>query len=353
MYAWMNRHLKLGCETIHERDFAFLNSDQLSVWDAIHPQPSGGPEFERKLLKDLVVRDEKLLARDQRSLASFRRLYGGAWDVLLGRRLEDVGPLSISDGREVDRGSHTEKVLLIRSETHREAIPALVLRPKQWRGKVVIWADPAGKSGLYEEHGEGLVPRPGVRKLLDNNVMVIGADLLYQGEFLAGGGGPDRNRRVENSREAAAYTYGYNYTLFAERVHDLLAVIQFARSNTPAVRQVSLAGLNGAGHWAAAARAQAGNAVAAMALDTAGFRFEDLSDIYAADFLPGSVKYGDLPGLLALGAPGDLWLAGEREIPALVRRMHKLAGGKRGPVMAEAGADGVELEAAEWLLRSP
>ena len=29
------------------------------------------------------------------------------------------------------------------------------------------------------------------------------------------------------------------------------------------------------------------------------------------NFLPGGAKYGDLPGMLALGAPGELWLAGE------------------------------------------
>ena len=49
---------------------------------------------------------------------------------------------------------------------------------------------------------------------------MVGADLIYQGEFLADGQPLEKTRRVENTREAAAYTFGYNHTVFAQRVHD-------------------------------------------------------------------------------------------------------------------------------------
>ena len=39
------------------------------------------------------------------------------------------------------------------------------------------------------------------------------------------------------------------------------------------------------------------------AIDTAGFRFADVTDIHSPDFLPGGAKYGDLPGMLSLSAP--------------------------------------------------
>lgn len=50
--------------------------------------------------------------------------------------------------------------------------------------------------------------------------------------------------------------------------------------------------------------------MAGLAVDTEGFRFST-TGIYDPNFLPGAVKYGDLPTLLALTAPTPLWLAGE------------------------------------------
>ena len=47
-------------------------------------------------------------------------------------------------------------------------------------------------------------------------------DLFYQGEFLEDGQPVSETRRVENPREAAAYTFGYNPSLFAHRVHEEL-----------------------------------------------------------------------------------------------------------------------------------
>ena len=56
--------------------------------------------------------------------------------------------------------------------------------------------------------------------------------------------------------EYACYTYGYNYPLAAERVHDILSAISFIRHSLKA-EKVDLVGLSGAGHWVALARAQA------------------------------------------------------------------------------------------------
>jgi pimeloyl-ACP methyl ester carboxylesterase len=147
-----------------------------------------------------------------------------------------------------------------------------------------------------------------VAKLLEAGVAVIGGDLLYQGEFLPPGEfGP--TPRVGNQREAAGYTFGYNHTVFAARVHDVLSLIAFARQRTAAER-VDLVGLDGGGAWAAAALAVAGQAVGRAAVDTQGFRFAAVDDLHSPDFLPGGAKYFDLPGMLAL-AQRPLWLAGE------------------------------------------
>ena len=54
--------------------------------------------------------------------------------------------------------------------------------------------------------------------------------------------------------ELKAHYFGYNYPLFAQRVHDVLSLVSFAR-NTLGAAKVHLVGLGGAGHWVLAARA--------------------------------------------------------------------------------------------------
>ena len=43
-------------------------------------------------------------------------------------------------------------------------------------------------------------------------------------------------------------------------------------------------------------------------LDVQGFRFGAVDRIDAPDFLPGAAKYGDVPALLALSSPRELWI---------------------------------------------
>ena len=352
MYGWMNAHLKLGLpEPIEEQDYHRLSTSELSVWDDQHPKPSNGPEFERKLLRWITDRDQKLLADSQNSAERFREVYGRAWDAIIGRDLATSGKVALVVRHEADRGTHREKVGLLRNETYGEEIPVLVLEPKRAKSQVVIWAEAQGKEGLFAKNKKGeLQPKPAIQKLLKRGVTVIGADLLYQGEFLADGQPLTRARKVKNPREAAAFTFGYNRTLFAQRVHDLLSVVQFARTQMPKAGQVSLVGLNGAGAWVAAAKAQAGGGVACVAVDTGGFRFANAPDIYDVNFLPGGAKYGDVPGILALAAPGKLWLAGEgTETPALLKRNYQLADASKNLNVARSANK--EAEAVDWLLK--
>ena len=54
------------------------------------------------------------------------------------------------------------------------------------------------------------------------------------------------------------------------------------------------------------ARGLCGDAVARTAADINGFRFEKVAAIGDEMMLPGAVKYGGLPALAALAAPGEL-----------------------------------------------
>ena len=65
----------------------------MSVWDAKHPAPPGGDEFERALLQRMTEQSrrqiEALRPHDGPSLAEYRRVVGGAIETMIGRGLPD------------------------------------------------------------------------------------------------------------------------------------------------------------------------------------------------------------------------------------------------------------------------
>ena len=195
--------------------------------------------------------------------------------------------------------------------------------------------------------GVGGALHPAVAKLLKGGAAVLGADLLAQG-----GEPVKQTRTVNNPREFAGYTFGYNRALFAQRTHDVLTLVQFLRTaqeaDCPQAKSVSLAGWGNMGAVALVARALAGDAVDRAAADTLGFRFGTLLDTRDPRFLPGGAKYFDLPGFIALNAPHALWLAGEKALPEPVAAAYGAA--VRPEVFAGEDAQ-KELAAAEWLLR--
>jgi dienelactone hydrolase len=307
MYGWFNRHLKLGVEEpVVEEDFEPLTPAEFTVWDAEHPKPASGDDVEVALLKSMAEASDRRLA----SLADRRDVVAGALDIMIGRRVPPAGAVTREKIDKKDCGDHWQFKDILRVPAHGEELPVMTFHPKRpaWNGKVVIWVDGAGKAGLFGTAG---APRAEVKRLLDAGFAVLGADLLYQGEFLADGRPLREQPVVKNTREFAGYTYGYNPPLFSRRVHDILALVSFVVHDEHAPREVTLVGADGAGPWVAAARAQAGGAVARALVDTRGFRFASLKSWRDPDFLPGALKYGDLPGILALPAPAALWVVGE------------------------------------------
>ena len=104
----------------------------------------------------------------------------------------------------------------------------VMLRPTKFDGKVVIWLSDEGKSGLFDADGP---PKADVKRLLDAGSVVLAVDLFLLGEFNATDTGRAKNRPVKNPREFAGYKYGYNHALLAQRAHDVLNVIAFAKNH--------------------------------------------------------------------------------------------------------------------------
>jgi dienelactone hydrolase len=329
MYSWINKQFQLGLkEPILEGDYQRLTRQEMSVWDEQHPKPPGGPDFERQLLRRLTDDAARQLADTPRDREAFQKTVGGAVDVIIGRNLAESGAVEWAERASQERDGFVQVTGVLRNTTHREELPVVILRPAQKPRRAVLWISGEGKAGLFAPGaGRDSQPKPEIQRLLGAGFAVVGADLLYQGEFLADGQPVTQTGRVKNPREAAAYTFGYNHTLFAQRVHDILSLVQWLRQPASGCDQVHLVGLDGAGPWVAAARAQAGAAVQSAVIDTGAFRFGKVLDIHDRSFLPGGAKYFDLPGLIALHAPGRLFLAGEGEkAPEVVATVYQAAG---------------------------
>jgi dienelactone hydrolase len=255
MYSWFNKHLKLGYnDPIVEEDFVPLTIAEMTVWDDSHPKPPAGDDYERSLAKTMTADAERQLAAlepsDAAKLAKYREVVGGAVEVLLGHSLADIGKPEFEKTLEEDRGDYLEFAGLLRNPLHGQELPVAFLLPKNWNKRAVLWIDESGKAGLYDADGK---PKAEIKKLLAAGLSVAGIDLIGQGEFLTADQPAPKNRRVKNPREFAGFTYGYNHPLFAQRVHDVLALVAFAQSSEHKPDRIDLVGLDGAGPWVAAA----------------------------------------------------------------------------------------------------
>lgn len=355
MYSWINKHLGLGLEEpIVEEDYRRLSREEMTVWDDKHPLPPSGDDYERSLLSYLTQTSNKQLAAleplDAARLDRYRDVVGQAFQVLVGRELPAAGEVTHELTSEEDRGDYLEFTGLVNHMPAGESLPVIMLQPKQWNRNVVIWLDGQGKQGLYHSGGELQLA---IKKLLGGGTAVIGADLLYQGEFLADGKPLEKQRMTGDGKRAnyAGYTFGYNAPLFAQRVHDALSLVSFAVHHAAAPARVDLVGVNGAAPIAAAATLEAHDKIGRLAVDTQGFRFGAVNQFDDVNFWPGAVKYGDLPALLALAAPRPLWIAGEQEKALLqTQAAYDAAGKKENLHLHSARGDKLAEAAADWLL---
>ncbi len=353
MYAWFNKHLSLGLEDpVLEEDYEPLTPAEVTVWNEQHPRPAGGDEYERALLRYLTDQSDAQMAAlvptDGATLHRYRDVVGGAFETIIGRRVPAHEALRRTKVDKQQKQGYLYFEDMVRLETHGEELPVISLYPTdtKWNGTVVIWVDGRGKRGMFDEMG---ALNSHVRQLVDGGAAVLAADLFQQGEFLDKDEAVTQQRVVGNPRESAAFSFGYNHTLFAQRVHDVLTLISFVKNDEHAAQQVHLAGVHGAGPIAAAARAIAGPQVDKAAIDTQGFRFTSLRSYRDPNFLPGVVKYGDLPAVLALSAPHALYVAGEAgTLPAVVAATYTAANARNRVTLA--GADSKLATAITWLL---
>jgi len=291
IYRWFNTHFRLGLpvERLTERDYPLLTKEQLTVWDEKHPAPAGGDDFERKLLAWWHEDARTQLARGAAAFAAL------AWRAIIGESGPEAKTFELAKRVEVEGGDKTYRALMgvLNVGEGQAALPLIEIRPEVPGGREVLWLHEQGKAGLFMPSGE---LRPEVCRLLEAGVSVAGVDLFGQGEFQADGQPLTVTRRTKNPREAGCYTFGYNPAVFAQRVHDVCAVLSFRPgAETGARRQRSVVSLDGTGPIALVALAVLPMKIDNAVIRTGGFRFGSVLDLQSPSFLSAAAKYGDLP----------------------------------------------------------
>lgn len=350
-YTFLNKHFKLGAQApVIEQDFDPLPPEQLTVWDDQHPAPKAAdPDFERKLLTWFTEDAERQLRAAAATPEGLQGVIRPAVEVLIGRTYATAGDVKLALTDDQDRGDYVKHTGTLLNQTHGEEVDVVWLCPKQWNGRVVIWLDDTGKAAVCSDDGQ---VNPEVQKLVEAGSAVMGADLILQA-----GQPVEQTRVVDNPREFAGYTLGYNHALFAQRTHDVLSLVSFLRHAqdgpcpNPELKTIAIAGWHGSGPIVAAAGGLAGDAIDRIAIDTQGFRFGQLLDYRDPMFLPGGAKYLDLPGLIALQAPRPLWLTGEAQTPDLVSAAYHAASQPEQLTTFNGQAEKQPAAATEWLLK--
>ena len=340
-YTFLNKHFQLGQSApVIERDYQPLSREELTVWNTDHPAPKAAdPDFERSLLKWFHTDAETQLKQCVATSEGCERVIRPAMETLIGRSFAEAGDVAWELTAKQDRGEYLEMSGIVSNRTFQEEMAVTFAYTKQQGGRTVIWLDDAGKAALFETNGS---LKKEVRRLVEQGVTVVGADLLCQTSGVS-----EPTRTVNNKRQVPAYTFGYNHSLFAQRTHDVLTLVKFVRDSKVGThtnpKSVSVVGWNSTGPIALAARCIAGSSIARAAADTKGFRFGKLLDYRDPFFLPGGAKYLDIPGMIALNGGLPLWLAGEAP-NTLVGRVPAVLEGSRDDAVKTASA-------VTWLLK--
>jgi dienelactone hydrolase len=340
MYQWFNQHLQLGISEISERPYTPLTRDEATVFTPDHPAPPKTADAEVTMLRGLDAASRQqiaaLLPKSADGMTEFRRVVGGALEVMIGRSLPPAGSTTFEKQIQTshDKDAWTEFRGLLRLNSHGEELPAIWLLPANWNRHAVLWADGQGKRGLFDADGTTLLPA--IQELVASGFAVGTVDLYLTGDFTDDGRPIAEHPRVNNKREFAGYTLGYNHPLFSQRVHDLLTLISSTVFHERQPEQVHLIGLNGAAPHAICAAAIARDKLASLAVDTHGFRFAGITQIRDVNLLPGAVKYGDLPSLLTLCLPIRTAVAGET--PESLGTLLQAPGGQSVTLLASGSA---------------
>jgi hypothetical protein len=300
MNTFFNKHLKIGAkEPIEEKPFEPIPPGDLSVFDDKHPVPAdaAAPDAIHKIMADASNKQlEALRPTDAKSLAEFQRVVGTALRVMVNDKLPAPADIEAVVADNLNQDGITLKKLFLSRKGLKEQVPAVLAKGKEFDGTVVVWVHPSGKSSLWPD---GKI-QPAAKRLIDAKKAILAVDAFMTGEL-------GKSKPMPIDAKYAGYTFGYNRSLLANRIHDILSAVAYARG-LEGMKAVQLVGWDAAGPWVCLARGLCGDAVARTAADFDGFRYDKVIAMSDEMMLPGAVKYGGLPALTAVAAPAAMYL---------------------------------------------
>lgn len=302
MYGFMNQHFALGFnEPVLEREFIVSSKEELTVWTQEHPLPSGdqaGGAHEKAILKHWSDDSDALIQKQP-------EIRGTAWELIVGRSLPAATDISVDEPEKLETA---DGIIIARSTTRNtaanEEVKATYFMPpsENWNGSVLIWL----MSQVPTE------PDAPMKNLVKKGYAIALPELYLPGET-KNPWNPVKSKDAQHNEWSwsACYTYGYNHPLLVQRVHDALTLLVMIKNHERQPKKLILVASDGMGAVGALTSAMAGDLVERSIIDTQGFRFASLKDVQDAQFVPGAVKYGDLPGLLSLTDKSKLTVLGE------------------------------------------
>jgi dienelactone hydrolase len=357
MYNFFNEHLKLGVKgPITEQPYTPVPPKELSVYDDKHPLPKDALNAEglKKLWTEAQQKQlAALLPKDKESLAKFQQIEHGALRAMMVDQLPASSDVEVvSSGGIIERDGVALRDAVISRKGNGELVRTLTVvngdfvfkkDRSKFNGQIVVWVHPNGIDSLWD-NGRLI---PGARAITDKGAMILAVETFRTGDAAKD---PRATTNMKVAKLAyAGYYYGYNRALVAERVHDILTAIAFAKK--PDTKAIHLVGFDKAGPWVVLARGLCGDAVERTAADVNGFRFEQVADFDDEMMLPGAVKFGGLLALAGVIAPHELYLHNAKGAGSAAFLQAAYTASGQGTKLQRQGEKADDAKVVQWILR--
>jgi hypothetical protein len=277
MYRWFASHLQTprpAPET--EAPIQYLSQNDLTVWTGNHPSPKpDDASLERQILQHWHKDTSRQIAANPQFVTD-------ALPTIVGRSWDKAGQTTWEQGERSQQNGYLEMKGHIVNSSHREAVAATFLYPTAWNGTVKVLLqspDPATAASTAQS----------------------GTAICFPTLFTEPAPGtPATARHVEGDRDFAGYTHGYNHGVIKRRAHDILTTLAFISSHERKPSRIEVhADADFVPETALALALVPTSAVASATFAETTFRFADIKDIRSPKLVPGILRYGDLPALLA------------------------------------------------------
>jgi hypothetical protein len=195
----------------------------------------------------------------------------------------------------------------IRRKDFGERVPCKIIQPANWNKSVVLWAHPDGCKSLGGDN-------PVVKKLLDSGAAIVAIDWFMSDAFKpASTPATAASQPKPNPNPPyAAFTNGYERTVIANRVHDLLTAFGVAQTMSRD-GSVNVIAFGDSGPVALLACAIASHHVNRAAIDLNQFDFDRITKDADPMLLPGALKYGGIYGFIPLITRGSTLICNARQ----------------------------------------